>query len=181
MQIDIHPFAQGRHQRGTGLSYFEGTWGELVQLVQDHFADRAPGYRDGVVLVPVPPDRFVSGSVALEPGVRLSAAYEPRRPGEDPVVQVRAHAPQARAQAVDVVLYSHATLAEDGDASGDADWEIVSVNARPTVEPEPMDPVAMARNQLGLPGGTTATYTPEQWAQAVWYAATHAHPAPEDV
>ena len=37
-----------------------------------------------------------------------------------------------------------------------------------------MHPVAMARNMLGLPGGSEATYTAEEFATAIVYWSTRA-------
>ena len=43
------------------FSHFVGSWGELLCLVAKHFSQAKPGYRDGVMMVPVPPERFFSG------------------------------------------------------------------------------------------------------------------------
>ena len=51
----------------------------------------------------------------------------------------------------------------------DCEWELVSINARPTPEPEPLTPDTMARNFLELPGGTKADYTAEEFARAILY------------
>jgi hypothetical protein len=55
------------------------------------------------------------------------------------------------------------------------EWQVVSINARDTAEPEPPTPMAMARNMaaaLGLPegvGGSARTYTAEQFVEATLY------------
>ena len=53
-----------------------------------------------------------------------------------------------------VVLYSHAVLLEGKENETDADYEIVSVNASPTVEDMPIPTGALIANHLGLSGGT---------------------------
>jgi hypothetical protein len=136
-----------------------------------------PGYRDGVVLIDQPYSnvdglQFFSGVVNVTPETELSPRFAPRRPGELPFVDVLAvDAQKPEAVAVEFVLYSRDLLAADGDAV-DADYGIVSINARLCVEPEPMHPIAMMRNQLALPGGTKAEYSSEQWAASTLFWST---------
>jgi hypothetical protein len=120
--------------------------------------------------------------VALEPETPLQAVYTARRDGEAPYVEVRVPAAQKQpAAAVDIVIYSHEVLARDGDASSELPWEVISVNARLDEEPEPLSPMAMARNFLGLPGGSEgAEYTAEDFARAIVYWSQHAMCAPAE-
>jgi hypothetical protein len=155
------------------FSHFAGTQDELLALVEANFDRATPGYRDGVLLVSVAPEGFFSGVVELTANTPLKATFEARREGEAPFVQVVAtEGEKLPAKAVEVVLYRR-NLLEEGRGSG-ADWDIISINARPTEEPEPMTPMAMARNMLHLPGGTAATYTAEEFAQAIIYWSTRA-------
>lgn len=155
------------------FSHFEGTWDELVALVQVCFYKSFPGYKNGVLLVPVPADRFRCGVVEVTEGIELKATLVTRRPSEDPYIDVVAvGGEKLAARVVEIVVYSHATLGDE--ATTDADFEIISVNARPTEEPEPMTPVAMARNMLERPGGSAATYTADEFARAVLYWQTRA-------
>lgn len=173
-RIGVHPLAASRHfSKETGFSYFEGTPEELAALVEAHLHEGkpAPG-RQGVLLVPVPPSRFLSGVVRVSAETRLTAVFEARRRGEDPVITVKAEGEPAPAVAVDIVVYSHEALG--ADASGPYEWEVVSVNARDTLGDEPPHPVAMARNQLGLPGGSPANYTADEFARAIIYWSTRA-------
>jgi hypothetical protein len=160
------------------FSHFDETWEELETLVETHLDKATPGYRDGVILVPVPPERFASGVVEVTPDTSLVATFKARSPGEEPfidVVALRGLAGPAKLQAkhVDIVLYRHdvldAEVTRDANGAPVATWEIISINARPTDEPEPMHPMAMARNFLGLPGGTQANHTAEEFARAVVY------------
>jgi len=173
-QIQTSPFAQGRHLPTIPFSHFKGTWEELERLTEDHLGQAKPGYRDGVILVPVPPERFMAGTMKLEEGTPLKATFAARREGEEPFVQVVAvDCPKTPAKGVDIVLYRHDVLAEDGEASCDSEWEIISVNARVMEEEEPMDPMTMARNFLHLEGGTQATFTAEQFAKSILFWAQH--------
>ncbi len=124
------------------------------------------------MLVSVPAAGFFSGVVEVTDETQVRATFTARRPGEDPFIDVVAiGAEKLPAEHVDLVLYRRDVLLEDGaDSVGtDCEWELVSINARPTPEPEPMSPMAMARNFLELPGGTKADYTAEEFARAILY------------
>jgi len=150
-------------------SHFGGTWEELRHLVEEYFGVARPGYRDGVVLVAVPPERFWAATVEVDATIKLRAAFESRQKGEAPFVQVVAEGVKQPAKAVDIVLYRADVLAEDNDRSSEADWEVISINARVTEEPEPMDPMTMARNFLHLAGGTKGEFTAQQFAESILY------------
>ena len=110
--------------------------------------------------------------VEVTPETLLKATFEARRDGENACVQVIVlGGEKLPAQLVDIVVYRRDVLLEDGSdaVSTGADWEIVSINARPTEEPEPLTPMAMARNMLDLPGGTKAEYSAEEFAHAIVY------------
>jgi hypothetical protein len=156
------------------FSHFDGTWDELVELVETCFGQAKPGYRKGVVLVTLPAGRFFSGVVEVTPQIELCAKFTARRPGEAAAIVVTAAGEKLPAKVVDVVLYHRDVLKESGEPLPKTDWEIISINARPTEEEEPMNPVAMARNFLGLPGGTKADYSPEEFAKAIVYWSTRA-------
>jgi len=166
-------FAAGRYRPGTSHSHFLGADDELSELVRDHWAARRPGEgRDGlnkVVVVPVPPERFVCATVQIDETTTLHAAFTRRQSHESGYAEVTAEGPREPARHAAVVLYSAATLLENGGVrSTDCAWEIVCVIAAP-VPDEPMDPLTMARNMLAKPGGTPCDYTAAQFAEAVWY------------
>jgi hypothetical protein len=114
--------------------------------------------------------QFYSGVVELTPDTKLTARFTARRGTEEPFVEVYAHGAKAPAEHVEIVLYSRALLVEEGENPAvDVDYEIVSINARATADPEPMTPMAMTRNFLGLPGGTKAVYSAAQFAESIAY------------
>lgn len=171
MQIVINPFCK-RQTPDSKHSHFDGSWDELVRLVKDHF----DGSEEGVVAVDVPAEKFFSGVTKLSEGCELHAEFAARREGEEPYVQITAiGGAKVPASTVKVILYSHETLAED--ASSDAEWEIVSINASATAkegEAEPQTPVAMARNFLEMAGGTKREYTAEEFARSIIFWSQHA-------
>jgi hypothetical protein len=152
------------------LDLGEDGWSRVMDLVAQHVDQGRRGYRDGVVLVPVPPDGFHTGLVVLQEGDRLVGEYKARRPGEEPRKAVRA-AGEGRTKspcvAVDIVLYRKDVLAENSEATTDCDWEIVSVNGRITEDPAPIEPMTLIANHFQLDGGTATNMTPEQFEAAL--------------
>lgn len=169
-----------RHLAGSKFSHFDGAWPEVINRVRESWENRIPGYKDGVVLVPVNPSRFFAGVVELTTGAKIRAVYSSRQRGEAPFVQIEAYGPKTPAAVAEIVLYRRDVLG--ADASSECEWEIVSINARCTLKPEPQTPMAMARNYLDLEGGTKATYTADQFAESIFYwssRAMSAGPEPE--
>jgi len=167
--VGINEFVR-RQTPDSKFSHCASSFEVLAALVAGSLSEGKTGYKDGVLLVSVPPEGFFSGVVEVTEGTPLKATFESRRKGEAPFVQVVAvGGEKLPAKAVEIVLYRHDVLAADNEASTEAEWEIISINARPTDEPEPMTPMAMARNMLGLTGGTKAEYTAEEFARAIVY------------
>lgn len=171
--LKTNPFTH-RQTEASKFGHFEGTWEELEALTLEHFTSAKPGYRDGVVLVPVPPERFWSSMVTVTSETELRTTFEARREGEEPFMQTVAVGTGGKspAVAVDIVLYRHDVLAENDEHSCDADWEIISVNPRVTEEEQPMDPVTMARNFLQMAGGTKGKFSAEDFAKAIIFHST---------
>ncbi len=178
--------------------HFNGSWEELTALVTAAWPERriSPNNPE-VALVPMPTQqlhRFFSSTIAITPDTPLQAHFAPRVEGEAPFVQIAVqhteqnaeqNAGQTRkmpARRVDVIVYSHAVLAVDDDAPDpqEALHYIVSINAYASLQEEPMHPMTMARNLLGLKGGTRpqTPYTPEAFAEAIVFWSQHARIAP---
>jgi len=170
--IGINAFVR-RQTSESKYSHYEGEM--PVFLAATHFDKAKPGYRDGVVLVPVPAKGFFSGVVEVTPETSLRATFGARREGELSYVSVEAvGATKLPAKHVELVLYRRDVLLEDNDASTECEWELISINARPTEEEEPLTPMAMARNFLKLEGGTKADYSAQEFAEAILYWSTRA-------
>lgn len=168
MTIAFSKFVR-RQTKESRFAHFEGTEQELTHLVDTHWYACSEGYKKGVVLVPVPLDRFYTSIVAVDDGTKLSAGFVARQDGEEKHILVTANGQKQKAASVQIVLYHKDVLAEDNDRSTDADWEIVSINAYPTLTPSPMHPLTMARNFLHKKGGTKGNYTAQQFADAIWF------------
>ena len=123
-----------------------------------------PGYRDGVLLVPVGPQGFHAAVVDLEEGDEFGGVYEPRQPGEEPRCQIFVKKDKQPAESVEIVLYRHDVLAENNERSTDADWEIISINAStlPAGYEVPMRVGTMLANHFQVSGGTATGWSDEE-------------------
>jgi len=139
------------------FSHFDGPWENLVEMVESrlhHTQNLKPGYRDGVILIVVPPTAFFTSIVPTETVKKWEVKFEPRQEGEKPVRKIYGYGAKSQAKYVEIVLYHHDVLEEDGDACTDCNYEIVSINASPVDGPVPMNNTTRARNVLHEPGGT---------------------------
>jgi hypothetical protein len=156
---------------GLGAYPIQDTWAELADLVQAAFLEGKEGYRPGVWLVPVNPEGFFTNIITLVEGDVLKGEFSPRRDGEDPrksFTVIKKGVSTQAAESVNVVLYHKGVLAEDDDASTEAEWEIVSINAYPTEGGEgPMHPETLCRNHFGMDGGTATQMTNDEFVAAL--------------
>lgn len=131
-----------------------------------------PGYREGVLLVPISPDDFVSPIVKLNDGDLLNGCFERRKDNEEPRKSVKANKEPSIAVEVDVVLYSHATLLEGNEHESDADYEIITFLTKIEPGEQPMPPSTLIANHFKFSGGTTTHMTAEQFEAALKISAT---------
>jgi len=109
-----------RRQTGwSRFSYFGGTDAELLDRIHANFDNAVQGYRDGVLLVPIPDtSRFYSATCTLKSGDVLKGTYRPRKEGEAPRKQIGvAGGQKIPAKRVDIVLYRYDVLAENHENS----------------------------------------------------------------
>ena len=173
-RLVINNFAFHRHTEHSRYSHFGGGFSvspdgdinnyaeRVIALVTEYWKDRRPGYRDGVVAVPVPPADFFSPVSKLIPGEMLKGVYESRKgaDGEEPrkaLFAVRAGS-KLPAQSCEIICYASSVLAEgeENDIPDEyGNWEIVSINASPTPGPTPITPETLMHNYFGSDSGTT--------------------------
>jgi hypothetical protein len=140
-----------RQTRTSDFSYYNGPWEIVERMAMENFNKAEKGYRDGVILVPVCPAGFYASVVEIADEIEFETVYEARREGEEKFRKTVAYGKKQPATHVDVVLYHKYVLMEDEndrERLTGADWEIVSINARTTDKPFPMNPTTMARNIL---------------------------------
>ena len=173
-KVEVNDFVR-RQISGSGKAYSPLLSFEQIaahaseQLNKGNFKQ---GYRDGVIIVNADPDytqQFKCPFVKINKDTKLKAEFVCRRENEGPYIQVRAlNGNPLIAGKVEFILYHHDVLAENNEHSTDAEWELISIHALPKgIEKLPMGPITMMRNQLELKGGTAASYSTEEWAQAV--------------
>lgn len=169
--IHISNFVR-RQTAQSGFSHWTISDDELLARIENNFDKAKPGYRPDVLLVPIEPDGFFSSTVLLREGDRFVGEYVARKAGEDPrkatyVVSnsLGETVEKIEAVRVDVVLYSHAALVENGENDTDADYEIISINASPTDEEAPIPTGALIANHLQLSGGTATKMTDTEFVE----------------
>ena len=170
-----------RQTEESRFSHFSGSDKDLLEAVAICWPRRQEGSRAGVIKVAIPPHAgvdpktgrstgiFFSGVVQLEEGDIISGCFEARTKGEKPrkTVSVEAESSswrpkKVRAQSVEIILYSSELLSESGDNERPPDpgsYEIISINASPTLEATPITPQTLLHNHFlhGAEWGTTAT------------------------
>ena len=164
--IQINSFVL-RQTSNSRFSHFNGNNKELLQLIKDGWENAKPGYRTGVLLVPVEPSGFFSGVVKLQEGDSLVGTFEARRDGEEPRKSVTVpRAEKLPAKRVDIVLYRSDVLAEGEDNElpvGKENWEVISINASPVVGEVPIEPNVLMHNHFGSSGGTRTNLSDEDF------------------
>ena len=162
--IGISPFVR-RQTKESQYSHWDCTDEELLRRVDESFDEAKPGYRLGVILVPIETAGVYTPIVTLKSGDKLCGVYEPRVEGEEPRKSMRLDGRTGKdpCTACDVVLYHRDTLAEDGDIA-EHEWSIVSVNGNPSLEEVPMDPGTIMANHFHLSGGTATGWSDERFA-----------------
>lgn len=165
-----------RQTRESRFSYYEGDWESLELLAYEHFMnhDYTAGNREGVIIVHVNHEGFYTPVITLDESCEFSTSFTSRRPHEAPgLMSTVINKKKQPASYVNLVLYSHAALLENHENDTDADWEIVSINAGNEPDGEPMHPLTMVRNELGLVGGTETPYTKQEYMDAILYWSRH--------
>ncbi len=159
-----------RHTPESGFTHWDFDNSKLLELVQAGFSHAKPGYRDGVLIVPVEPEGFHCPTVTLELDDVLWGGFKVRAEGEEPRKYMRVVRPEgvkSPAVAVDAILYRADVLEEGDERSTDCAWEIITVNSRMTEEEEPMRPDTLMANHFGASGGTATHMSPEEFEKAL--------------
>jgi hypothetical protein len=167
--IGINDFVR-RQTSSSEFTHFDGPLERVAALAVEHFDQAKPGYRDGVCLVPVPPSGFFTGVATLEEGDELVGRYEARRLGEEPRKELRLlkeGVEKIPARGVDVVLYRRNVLEESNEPCTGCEWDVISINGRPTEGEMPIAPMTLIANHFELDGGTATGMSPEEFEWAL--------------
>ena len=148
------------------FSHYDGPIEDVVAITKR--GSWIPSYREGVWAVNVPPEGFWTGVVELQPGDELVGCYEARQEGEEPRKTIgvrRSGSAKAAAKAVEIIVYSHDTLAETNENSHESANEIIAINAYPTHEIAPMAVNTIMHNHFESSGGTATGWSAVQFEQ----------------
>ena len=176
MKVSVNDFVR-RQIRGSGKTYSDNLSFEDIanyaesELIKGNFVQ---GYRDGVVIINVEPNKvnlFKCPLVKINDDSKLVSKVSRRNDSELPYIKTAvANMKEGNPGKVDLVLYRNDVLEETNESTSNSDWELVSINSAPKgVKDLPMKPTTMMRNQLELPGGTKASYSSEEWAKSVYF------------
>ncbi len=151
-----------RHTPESKFSHFEGSWEDLVSLVEANLHLAKEGHRKFIKKVPVSANLFKTGVVQLTEGVEVVGSFEPRFKGEPPRKTLAAKGQKADANFVEIICY-HSSGLEPHQRDGVDEWEVISVNAS-LVEDEPIALETLLYNIFGGSddGGTTPDLTDSQ-------------------
>ena len=166
INIHVNSFIR-RQTEESSFSHSEHSWEDLARECYISFVNAHPGYRDGVVLVPLSPVGISSGVCILEEGQELTGKFEARQEGEVPRKTLRAvGSSKAPAKEAFMVLYSSTVLAEDGEnelPAEEGNWEMISLNSSPVVGEMPINPMVLMHNHFGSDGGTATGLSAEEF------------------
>jgi len=161
-----------QHTPDSRFTAYSGSWDALTRAVECNWEKRKPGYRDGVVTVPIRGDGFFTcPTILLCEDDIFEGAYVARHPGETPRKTFFVSRTNKKcvvrkpslASHVDVVLYSRETLAENDEERTGADWDIITILGKIREDPQPMSPETLMANHFGADGGTNTHMTPEEF------------------
>jgi hypothetical protein len=167
MKIIANSFVK-RQTPESSFSHYDGDFESVARLTEENiFENRHEGYREGVVLVIVPPENFYSGIVQLQSGDNLKGDFSSRRDGEEPRKHIVAEgSKKLPAKSVQIVLYASTVLSEDDDNElppQEGNWEIISINASPLPSEVPINPMTLMHNHFGSDGGTDTHLSDEDF------------------
>lgn len=173
--IGINPYL-AKYTPDSNRSHFNGTTAELLARVHAGIGAglMTPGWAEGVVKVAIHPEGVFCPMVRLQPGDVVRAVFDTRMEGDTPMLGgFTATGEKAPAGSAFVALYANPTLRADyahackvarekGDPepkasdywAGDFAWEAACLQGNIGKGEDPQMPASLARNILGLPGGT---------------------------
>ena len=153
------------------FSHYDGDWDEVLRIAHTLFCFGKQGYRDGVLLVPIPADKCYTNIVQLQPGDKFAGEFSARQTGEAPRKSTYViGGKKMPAKSAMLVLYRHDVLLENNEQSCDADWEIISLNASPFEQMAselPMSVGTLLANHFQLSGGTATNMSNDDFVRAL--------------
>ena len=175
-QVFIHSFIK-RQTADSRFSHTEKTFEDLAyEVITNMDKARQSAFQPRALEVPVNPSHCRTGIVNLVENDDMVAYFEIRREGEAPRKTLCAHwgavGPEQKvpAKSAYVVLFPSTLLAEDGQNEHepvDGNWEMISLNASPTLNDTPIDPDTLMHNHFGSQGGTPTGLSDEEFVKVL--------------
>ena len=168
-----------RQTVGSKYSHFSGTEEQLLQAIEQHFPLRKEGRRKGAHNVPLPGRlgkniRFYTPILRAHPWMFLNAQCLSRSSNEIPLICATGVGNKKKAVYAQAIVYSKDLLAELGEKSSGADFDLISIQAS-DVPSQPDHPYDIAREILD--GGKS--YNPKEIAEAIIYWGQHVFVKPK--
>jgi hypothetical protein len=176
--FSINPFYR-RQTTESKFSHFDGTDEQLLKEVEQNFPLRREGKRNGAYIVPISPvvenARCYTPVVPVHRHSFLNTEVVAKAHGT-PLICASLIGKKRAAEFAEVVIYERTQLVRIGEASGGADYEVVSLHAS-DVERQPSHPYEIARQVLN----EGAKYDSHEICEAIIYWGTHAFVKPKFV
>jgi hypothetical protein len=166
MKVDFNSLVR-RQTEESKFTHWVISDSEFINRVECQFHYAKPGYKDGVILVPISAEGFFSSVTLLKEGDKLTGEFKSRIAGEEPRKSMSVKGEKLPARSVDVVLYRKDVLAENDEHTTVADWEVVSVNGSPEIGATPILPETLIANHFKLSGGSATNMTAEQFEETL--------------
>ena len=143
----------------------------LKALIRYGITKAKPGYREGVLLAPLPWGMFRSKILTLEPGQEAQVFFKSRVPGEEPrltLPSIKVQSPQDLQRGCTwAVLYAEHVLAEKDEPRTGSEWDLITLLTNPTWEEVPMNPQTLCANHFGISGSTDTLMTSQEFEDAL--------------
>ena len=156
----------------------------MIQMAQEP-VKIIPGYADFCKIIAIKNSQndiyhfdlkhlTVNKSNAISKGAQLHTAYEARNEKELAVLVEWVTGLEApTADYIHLIIYSREQLAKENDII-EADWGIVAIATANQVDVEPMRPITMMRNALGIEeGGSGVPLDPKAYKESCDYWSKH--------
>ena len=170
MVIAFNPFFTEQLKAGKYSDILPEDFNLLRVLVDAnaHFEEAIPGYREGVLRVPIPANGWKTRTVTVNEDSMFTTRMESRVAGETPRKTTRVLVEKLpEAGLVEIILYSKEVLAEKDEPRSGFDWDVIAIITHPTEVPAPMNVGTLMANHFGADGGSNTLMNPEQFEKAL--------------
>ena len=147
MKFEIYELAKRHFDIARPFSFCNLTEKQLILITKHNYLEGnyRKGNTENSFIISIPPKGIFSNYIKLNKGQKLEGIFEKRGESlkEDPIKQIWAIPEEGQervpAKSCEVIVY----LIDDI-------YQIVSINGSPTLEPTPIHPLTLIRNQLRI-------------------------------